>query len=348
MKPTINDIRHLSRRKFLQTCGSVLAGGTIFGISGVLLHRVYMQPRNSQTGGDSNLLNHSVESGKDAFKSPYKLVSSFSTPDQIEGFELVGDRLIVATSNNLSIYDQSGILLNNFAIGSNIRDIAVEKETIYLLFPARIEVYNTDGDWLRDWEACSDKSDYCSFAVTPESVFVTDAGNKNICKYTSEGRFVKFIQSPDGFIIPSYSFGITYAKGSIFCSNSGRHRVENYTLDGEYIGSFGKPGGAAGLFCGCCNPVHLSYNTAGEIITSEKGNPRISCYSPKGVFRSVLLDKKALGGGNVAYDVKVSKDKLFVAGKNVISTFQYDKLLATETACSDCAVDCPLREGITI
>ena len=68
---------------------------------------------------------------------------------------------------------------------------------------------------------------------------------------------MKFIQSPSGFIVPSYSFGITNIDGVVYCSNPGRHLVESYSPEGEYISSFGKPGGAAGLFSGCCNPVYL-------------------------------------------------------------------------------------------
>ncbi|MDH6303735.1 hypothetical protein M2459_000067 [Parabacteroides sp. PF5-5] len=327
----------ISRKTFLQICASVAAGGSLTGLSAVLLHK-----RSRLSRGDTSNVQ------KNTFVSPYKRLLSFSVPDQIEAFELAGDNLLVAMPNNLSIYDRTGRLLNNFAIGSELRDIVVDHEAIYLLFPTRIEVYTKDGELLRDWEACSELSDYCSMVIASGSLFVTDAANKNICKYTTEGNFVRFIQSPDGFIIPSYSFGITYVNGIIYCSNSGRHKVEKYSTDGEYLGSFGKAGGAIGMFCGCCNPVHLSATSTGEIVTSEKGNPRISCYGSNGEFRSMLLDSKALGGGNTAYDIKVDNDKLFVAGKNQISTFQYDKTLAAKTACSDCKANCPLREGINI
>ena len=337
MKQSKDNKQNISRRKFLQTCGSFIAGGSILGVTGVLLHK-----NDSTTTGNTPKLNS--ESGS----SPYKLISSFSVPDKIECFELYNDKLIVATSNNIFTYNRMGALLNSFTIDSNLRDIAVENDLIYLLFPTKIEVYNEHGDRLRDWEACSEQSDYCSFTVASGSVFVTDAANKNICKYTNEGNFVKFIQSPNNFIIPSYTFGIIHINGTIYCSNSGRHQIESYTLDGDYIGSFGKAGGATGMFCGCCNPVHLAQTSTGEIITSEKGNPRISCYSSDGEFRSLLLDSKTLGGGNTAYDIKVHDDKLFVAGKNLISTFQYDKILAAQTDCSVCKVDCPLRKGITI
>lgn len=331
------DNTNLSRKNFLRICGSVIAGGSILGVSGVLLRDRYNRKPLPATG-----------SMQPALDTPYKLVSSFSVPDRIESFEITDDRLIVAIPQTILLYDPSGSLLNTFSVGSTIRDIAVDDSQIYLLYPTRIEVYDKEGARLREWEACSEASDYCSFTVTPEAVFVTDAANKNICKYAKDGSFERFIQSPNGFIIPSYTFGITCIDDVIYCSNSGRHLIESYTPGGEYIGAFGKAGGATGMFCGCCNPVHLTYTPAGEIITSEKGNPRISCYSRDGEFRNVLLDAKALGGGNTAYDVKVYQDKLFVAGNDRVSTFRYDKTLAAATACSACKANCPLREGVYI
>ena len=344
MEQKKDDRNKISRKKFLKIFSSFIAGGSILGVSGMLLWKKFVY---ADTLLDKDGLVPAANL-KDGFTSPYKLVSSFSTPGSIDAFELAGNHLIAATPNNIAVYDQTGSLINNFAIGSNLRDISADSDHIYLLFPNRVEVYNHEGEWLREWEACSSLSDYCSMAIAPGAVFVTDAANKNICKYTTAGNFVTFIQSPDGFIIPSYSFGITYTNETIYCSNSGRHRVEKYSPDGEYIGSFGKTGGATGMFCGCCNPVHLTHTSTGEIITSEKGNPRISCYGTDGKFQSLLLDNKTLGGGKTAYNVKVHDDKIFVAGKNIISVFQYDKLLAAKTSCSDCGVECPLRKGVTI
>ncbi|MDF9829036.1 hypothetical protein [Parabacteroides sp. PF5-6] len=329
----------ISRKEFIRLCGSILAGGSILGVSAVLL----MKRRNP------NLAEGILSTREATGTSPYRPVSAFTVPDPIDAFALSGDKLIVAAANQVYIYSQEGVLLNNFAIGSHLRDIAVADGLFYLLFPARIEVYDENGEPVRDWEACSEESDYCAVAVSPDAVFVTDAAGKNICKYTLEGGLVRFIQSPNRFIVPSYSFGITYADGVVYCSNPGRHQVESYTPEGDYLGAFGQAGNETGMFCGCCNPVHLAYTSSGEIITSEKGNPRISCYSADGTFRNVLLDTKALGGGNAAYDVKVQDDKLFIAGKNKVSTFRYDQTLAKETACSVCGVrNCPLRKGLTI
>lgn len=330
----------ISRKKFLRICGSIVAGGTIAAVSGIVIKNTMAE----QAGTLENLR----PAGKDSFVSPYKLISSFATSGTVEGFELYDDQLYVTTSNAVSVYDHYGKLLHRFSAGETIRDIVVNDEGIYLLYPTKIEVYSLQGEPIRGWEACSDLADYCSFAVASGYVFVTDVENKTICQYTSAGNFVRFINSPNKFIIPSYTFGIEHINGTLYCSNSGRHQVESYTLEGDYIGSFGKAGGAAGLFTGCCNPVHLSSTSNGDIITSEKGNPRISCYGSDGKFRSLLLDSKSLGGGNAAYDVKVQKEKMFVAGKKMVSVFSYDEALALNSACSGCGVDCPLRKGVTI
>ena len=336
--------KKISRKGFLQMAGSVIAGGTIIGTTGYLIGNRSNQLKNN---GENHLLQNDAISNV-PFQSPYKLVSSFSTTNEIKGFEIYKNQLVVATTNNIAIYNSSGQLNHKFAIANNLRDITVENDRIYLLYPSQIKVYNLEGQLKNEWEACGENSDYCSIAASPYHLFVTDASNKNICQYTVDGQLERFIESPNRFIIPSYTFGITYANNSIYCSNPGRHSVERYSVKGQYISSFGEPGNAPGRFCGCCNPVYIDYTSVGEIITSEKGNPRISCYDSEGNFRNVLLNVSMMGGGNNAYRVKVDQDKIMVAGNRMVSTFKYDKTLANKSGCSSCGINCPLKEGITI
>jgi hypothetical protein len=242
------------------------------------------------------------------------------------------------------IYGKDGALLLKIPVGKEIRDIKVEDERIYLLYPAEIEVFTLKGEKVAGWKARRNNSDYCSMALSSDYIFVTDAENKNICKYTKEGDFMAIILSPNGFIIPSYAFDIINIHDTIYCSNSGRHQIESYTLHGEYIASFGKSGSEAGSFAGCCNPVFLAATQCGDILASEKGNPRISCFSRDGKFRTILFDAKTLGGGTNAYRMKVKEDKIFVAGKNTLSEFVFDPQLATQSACVGCPSNCPLRK----
>ena len=281
----------------------------------------------------------SVGESSGPFLSPYRQVASFKIPEEINRFDLHDHRLFISAGQSVYIFDTDGRKLVHFPVGTDVRDITMNGEDLYILYPTRITVYSINGQLIRQWEACSKLSDYCSFTIVGDAVFVTDAANKNICKYTTEGNFVKFIQSPANFIIPSYAFDIACWNDTIYCVNSGRHSVETYTSDGDFIASFGGPGSEAGLFAGCCNPVYISFTTGGTFITSEKGNPRVSCFNRNGKFKGVWLNRKMLGSGNKAYEVKAMDSKLFVAGKNKITVFQCGK--ASTSACSGCAGGCP-------
>lgn len=283
---------------------------------------------------------------EEQFTNSYARTLSFELPEEINRFELNDGKLYVSAGQSVYVYDKTGKQLISFNVKQDVRDITVNGKEIYVLYPTFLEVYADDGTLTRDWEACSELSDYCSLAVAGNFVFVTDAENKNICKYTSDGNFVAFINSPSDFIIPSHTFDIVSRNDTIYCSNSGRHLVESYTLDGDFITAFGSPGGGAGNFAGCCNPSYISFTPDGDFLTSEKGNPRISKFGKNGEFMNVILNNRILGGGNKAYEAYMDEEQLFVAGGNKISIFQFDDtpMTAKATPCSTCTKNCPLSK----
>ena len=270
---------------------------------------------NSQSGGN-------LREPDFSFESPYALVGAFDFPEDVNRFDLHDDKLFVSAAQSVFILDMEGNSLGEFQVEPEVRDVAVNGEEIYLLYPTYVTVYNANGNIARQWEAFSNLSDYCSFTLAGNSVFITDAGNRNIVKFTADGYFDKFIQSPAGFIIPSYSFDIDSWNDTIYCNNSGRHLIEKYTLDGDFIGSFGEPGGNAGYFAGCCNPVYIAFTPEGELLTSEKGNPRVSSFGRNGTFNSVWLNSTMLGSFSNACEVRALDDKLIVAARNKILIFQ--------------------------
>lgn len=333
---------NMSRRRFLQVGGSIMLGAAFAGVMGRSLWKMLTNPADIfYDGKEAKRMKDELE--RVQFVSPYRRTFGFVVPDEITALELIGDQIVVGTSNNIYRYGINGELQGNFSVRSGLRDVAVYNDKLYLLFPSRIEVYDRQGEPIKEWEACSDDADYCQLTVLKEGVFVTDAAAKNICQYKPDGTLARFIKSPNGFVVPSYSFGITNFNGHVFCSNPGRHIVEQYTVNGEYVASFGKSGMGAGEFSGCCNPVQIIATEKGELLTSEKGLPRISCYGSDGTFHSILLDDKALGGGHSAYDMRMLGDKLIVAGGNKISVFQYDARRSAQTLCGTCTIECPLK-----
>lgn len=337
------DKKKISREKFFRIGGSSVAGLAILGIAGNHIYKMFARPEKIFYGNEQQVVKK-----QRALPSPYRKVSAFNTDAPIVAFELYGGKLYAATAEQITIYDYAGRGQGGFAVKKDVRDIAVYDDGIYVLYPTKIEVYNQQGVLAHQWEACSDESDYCAMTVFEAGVFVTDARNKNICHYTTDGYFKRFINSPEEFIVPSYSFGITNIEGKVYCSNPGRHKIECYNAEGEFISSFGKTGTEQGCFSGCCNPVYLTSTANGDIITSEKGVPRVCCYGRDGKFHATLLDQDALGYGATARDVRCDGDKLFVAYGNIISTFVYDTQFAANTACAECKEDCPLRRNTNI
>lgn len=337
--------KKLSRKDFIRVGGSTVAGIGILGVAGRNIYRMFAKPDELFYNNQNQTV---VNRQKQAMPTPYRKVAAFKIEEPVAAFEMVGQRIFVGVENTIREYGPQGVERGRFRVEDLVRDIVAYDNHLYVLYPTKIGVYTLQGELQNSWEACSEESDYCSLTVFEGGVFVTDAANKNICQYTLEGGFRRFIDSPNEFIVPSYSFGITNQDGKIFCSNPGRHTVECYTTDGEFVAAFGEAGTGLGQFSGCCNPVHVTTLSSGDIITSEKGVPRISCYSPNGKFHGVLLDESALGVGHEAREVRVEGERLVVAALNSISIFHYDENYAQQTACGDCEIECPLRRGVEI
>ncbi|MDR2234031.1 MAG: hypothetical protein LBE56_13040 [Tannerella sp.] len=278
--------------------------------------------------------------------SAYQKINTIQAGNEIITFDLYGDKVYMAAYQSIMIYDMAGTLVREIPSEKEIRDIKVYDDKIYLLHPDEIEVFTLEGEKIKGWPARRPDSDYCSLALSKEYLFATDAGNKNICKYTREGDYLNIIISPIGFVIPSYAFDIVNIRDTLYCGNSGRHRVESYTLEGQFITTFGKTGPEDGSFLGCCNPSYMTATQSGDILTSEKGNPRITCYSTDGTFRTVLLHKKALGGGTQAYKIKTLGERVFVAGKKTLSVYVFDTEWLSQIQSPGATPDISLEENI--
>jgi hypothetical protein len=262
------------------------------------------------------------------FVSPCTLEATYALPQKVQRMHLSGDRIYVTASDSVFVFNKGDIVcMSRFYVGKNRTDIAIDsiKEEIYVLYDTGIKVFTKDGQPVREWEACSDNSLYASIALTTNNVFVTDAENLNVCQYSKEGQFIRFINSPRGFIIPTGTFGIETFHDTVWVINSGRHQIESYTIDGKFIASFGIPGSLPGTFPGCCNPASIAFTPDGRILTSEKGNPRVCLFERSGQFIRMLLNSQSLGGGHEAYEIQMEGDKMYVAGNRSLAVFQYEE-----------------------
>jgi hypothetical protein len=204
--------------------------------------------------------------------------------------------LYVCSGNYLTAMQPGGATVLEIAASEPTRCCAVAKDgTIYLGLRNHIEVFNAKGERKATWESAGKKPWLTGIAVAETDVFVADAGNRIILRYDKSGTLAGRIGEKDkernvpGFIIPSPFFTVALARdGLLRVNNPGRHRLELYTRDGDFEGSWGVTTMGISGFCGCCNPISFALLPDGKYVTCEKGLPRVKIYSATGEFESVV------------------------------------------------------------
>ncbi len=186
-------------------------------------------------------------------------------------------------------------------------DDSAEAGRIYIGTSQGVLIYGPDGSPQGAWPALDEKSELTAIAITPEDVFVADAGHRVVLRYDSDGHLLGRIGAPSpdrqmpGFVIPSPYFDLVLAPDMfLYVVNPGARRIECYTFDGQLQGYWGRAGSSLADFFGCCNPAHLACLPDGRFVTSEKGIPRIKVYSALGDFETVVAGPAQLSIPNAA------------------------------------------------
>jgi len=204
--------------------------------------------------------------------------------------------LHVCSGNYLTACSPAGERGVEIAAPEPTRCCAVAKDgNIYLGLRDHIEVFDAKGVRKATWETAGKRAWLTGIAATENEVFAADAGNRVILSYDKSGKLRRRIGEKDkernipGFIIPSPFFDVEIAHdGLLRVNNPGRHRMELYTRDGDFEGSWGVTAMGVTGFCGCCNPINFALLPDGKYITCEKGLPRVKVYSATGEFESVV------------------------------------------------------------
>ncbi|QDV41794.1 hypothetical protein Enr13x_16370 [Stieleria neptunia] len=227
--------------------------------------------------------------------------------DEVRGI-CVGpaDKLYIAGDQAVAVYSQDGVELATIRTDGEPSCVAIGNDQhvspgrIYVGAGDRIEVFEPDGSRVGTWSVPDDNAILASIAVAANDVFVADAANRVVLRFDLAGKLVSVIGKPDDggrtFNVPNTYFDIAIgSEGRLHVANPGALRIETYTFDGAMEVRWGEPGAAIDRFFGCCNPSYFAVLPGGEIVTSEKGIPRIKVYSEFGEFRSVVAGPSMLG-----------------------------------------------------
>jgi hypothetical protein len=231
------------------------------------------------------------------------------------------DRIYVSGNDSVLVFNNDGTSRFSFYTNVPVRCLAVDiNHDIYLGMGDHVEVYDPQGLKKASWKSLGEQAIITSIAISAKSVFVADAGNKIVWKFDKSGTRLQRIGDKNeakdipGFIIPSPYFDVAVdPDGFLWAANTGRHSLENYSVEGNFRTSWGEFGMEIQGFSGCCNPSHFTLLEDGSFVTSEKGLPRVKIYNRIGNLVSVVAPTDQFIEGTVGLDLAVdSAQRIYV------------------------------------
>ncbi len=161
--------------------------------------------------------------------------------------------------------------------------------------PGRVDLYTDAGAHIGGFAAGTrDKpADVSAVRLVGDWVLVADVAARVIRRYDLRGTEKNVIGARNktgGFILPNKSLDFAVdGAGVVHATDTGRHQVASWTLDGAPAGAFGRFGMARPEdFVGCCNPVNVAVAPDGAVVTAEKVIARVKVFSKDRTLLAVI------------------------------------------------------------
>ena len=161
--------------------------------------------------------------------------------------------------------------------------------------PGRVDLFSATGGHIGGFAAGpTDKpADVTAVRLVGDAVLVADAAARVIRRFDLRGAEQGVIGAQNktgGFMLPNRNLDFDVdAAGVIHATDTGRHQVTSWTLDGTKVAAFGKFGMARlEDFVGCCNPVNVAVAPDGSIVTGEKMVARVKVFNKDRVLQAVI------------------------------------------------------------
>jgi len=235
--------------------------------------------------------------------------------EQIRGLAISNDDyLFVIADKKVFIYDSFKNLHHNFSVDETATCLAVgDSKKIYIGVKDHIEIFNQKGEQIDKRAVLSENAQITAIAVNKEHVAVADYGNKQLWLFNKEGKLLRFMgnkrysEDKQGFVLPSPFFDVDFDKnGDLWANNTGRLRLEQFSIEGVLKSTWGRPSMDIAGFPGCCNPIHFAILPNGDFVTAQKGIILIKLYDHTGRFKGIVAGEDLFQKG--ATDLKLEVD----------------------------------------
>ncbi len=186
---------------------------------------------------------------------------------------------------------------------------------LWVALKNQVIAFDQDGNEMQRWNDFGPRSVITSLAVSPEFVYVADAGNRIVYQFSHQGELLQQIgernddKAVPGFVIPSPYFDVALNEEDyLWAVNPGRHSLENFNADGAMRSSWTASSVKTEGFSGCCNPAHMAIMEENAFVTSEKGIVRVKVYDQHGKYIGVVAPPDMFDDDAKAPDVCVDEE----------------------------------------
>jgi hypothetical protein len=206
------------------------------------------------------------------------------------------DRIYALGDGEVRIFEPDGKLIHGWKTPEGAQCIHIGAgEQIYLGLSGRVEIYSVAGTRTGGFAAgeSGKPAGITAIKTWGQEILVADAAARYIRRYDHSGKQIGEIGTQSktgGFMLPNRSLDIAVdAKGVVIATDTGRHRITSWIMDGTPAGHFGKFGLAKPEdFVGCCNPVNLAMTPDGKVITAEKVISRVKVFARDGKLLGLI------------------------------------------------------------
>jgi sugar lactone lactonase YvrE len=206
------------------------------------------------------------------------------------------DRVVALGDGHVRVFSPGGEPLGQWRAGEGAECLAVGPDgRIYVGGAGRIEVFEGQGRQAGGFSFGDPGSPPAVSAIAAHGgdILVADASARVIRRFDAAGRQRNLIGDQGKtktFMLPNGKLDLAVdAAGVVHATDTGRHQVTAWTLDGAPVGKFGKFGMQDPAdFVGCCNPTNVAATPDGKIVTSEKMVARVKVFEPGGRLLAVI------------------------------------------------------------
>ena len=252
-------------------------------------------------------------------------------PGEYRGIDVSGDNIYIIANNYLQVVDRNGSELRKITLPGSPGAVLKNQDKLLIGYKDYVASYTLEGELINEFEAIGDSAVVTSIAVIGENIFVADAGNRQVLRYSHDGKLIDSFKGKreaddlHGFIVPSPYFDIANNDGALWVVNPGMHAMENYTMDGDLRGYWEKATNTVEGFAGCCNPAHIAVMPDRSFVTSEKGIVRIKVFELSGKLTGFVAEPRKFDEDGHAPDVSVDDAGVIYAldfDRNLIRVFE--------------------------